>query len=47
MTQRQARDQSFPESARKLAAENLDINDEDDSMWPHRLRALRANVHTP
>ena len=27
--------QSFPDFARKLAAGNLDINDEDDSKWPH------------
>ena len=36
--------QSFSEGARKLAAENLDINDEDDSKWPHNLRVSRANV---
>ena len=36
--------QSFPESASELAAENLDINDEDDSKWPHNLRVSRANV---
>ena len=36
------------ERARKLpavlAAENLDINDQDDSQWPHNLRVSRANV---
>ena len=37
-------DLSFQECARKLAAENLDINDEDDSKWPHNLRVSRANV---
>ena len=37
-------DQSFQERARKLAAENFDINDEDDSEWPHNLRTSRANV---
>ena len=37
-------DQNFPDSARKLAAENSDINDEDDSKWPHNLRISRANV---
>ena len=37
-------DPSFQEFARKLAAENLDINDEDDSKWPHNLRVSRANV---
>ena len=36
--------QSFPESARKLAAENLDINDEDDSKWPYNYRLSCANV---
>ena len=36
--------QSFPESARKIAAENSDINDQDDSTWPHNLRVSRANV---
>ena len=34
--------QSFPR--RKLAAENLGINDEDDSKLPHTLRVSRANV---
>ena len=33
-----------PERARKLAAENFDINDEDDSEWPHNLRISRANT---
>ena len=37
-------DQNFPDRARKLAAENVDINDEDDSKWPHNLRISRANV---
>ena len=37
-------DQSFQESTRKLAAENSDINDEDDSNWPHNLRTSRAYV---
>ena len=37
-------DQSFPESARTLAAENLDINDEGESKWPHNLRISRADV---
>ena len=32
-------DQSFQERARKLAAENYDINDEDDSKWPRNFRA--------
>ena len=32
------------ECARKLAAENSDINDEDDSKWPHNYRISRANV---
>ena len=36
--------QSFPESEKKVAAENLDINDEDDSKCPHNLRASRANI---
>ena len=36
-------DQNFPELARKLAAENLDINDEDDSKRPHNLPVSRAN----
>ena len=27
----------------KLAAENFDVNDEDDSKWPHNLRISRAN----
>ena len=35
---------SFPERARKLAVENLDINDEDDSKWPHNYRISRADV---
>ena len=37
-------DPSFQERARKLAAEHLNINDEDDSQWPHNLRVSRANV---
>ena len=37
-------DQSFQERARKLVAENSDINDEDDSKWPHNCRIYRANV---
>ena len=37
-------DQSFQERARKLAAENSDINDQDDSKWPHNCRISRANV---
>ena len=37
-------DQSFRERARKLAAENSDMNDEDDSKWPHNYRMSRANV---
>ena len=32
------------ERARKLAAENSDFNDEDDSYWPHNYRISRANV---
>ena len=37
-------DQSFQESVRKLAAEKLDINDEDDSKWPRSLRVSGAYV---
>ena len=37
-------DQSFQERARKLAAENFDINDEDDSNWPQNVRISRADV---
>ena len=37
-------DQSFQERARKPAAENFDINDEEDSKWPHKLHISRANV---
>ena len=38
-------DQSFQEHATKLAAENFDINDEDESKkWAHNLRISRANV---
>ena len=37
-------DQSFQERARQLTAENFDINDEDDSKWPHNLGISRANV---
>ena len=36
--------QSFQGRARKLAAENSDINDEDDSKCPHTYRISRANV---
>ena len=36
-------DQSFPERARKLAAENSEIIDDDDSKWPHNFRTSRAN----
>ena len=36
-------DPSFQVRARKLAAENSDINDEDDSKWPHNYRISRAN----
>ena len=35
---------SFQERARNFAAENSDINDEDDSKWPHDCRISRANV---
>ena len=38
------KDPSFQECARKLAAENSDINDEDDSKWPQNDRISRANV---
>ena len=37
-------DQSFSERARKLAAENVDINDVDDSKCPYNLSISRANV---
>ena len=37
-------DPSFQECARMLAAGNSDINDEDDSKWPHNYRMARANV---
>ena len=37
-------DQSFQEIARKLAVEHVDINDEDDSKWPHNLRTSRSDV---
>ena len=37
-------DQNFPDRARKLAAENSDINGEGASKWPHNLRISRANV---
>ena len=37
-------DQSFQERARKLAVENSDINDEDDSKLPRNYRISRANV---
>ena len=36
--------QSFPDSVGTLAAENLDINDDDGSKWPHNLRVSRAHV---
>ena len=36
--------QSLPENARKFAAENVDINDEDDSKWLHNLHVSRTNV---
>ena len=39
------RDQSFPERSRKLAVENSDINDEDDSKCPHNLRTSRADAN--
>ena len=39
-----SRDQNCLERARKFAAENVDINDEDDSKWPHNLRISRASV---
>ena len=38
------KDPSFQDRARKLAAENSDINDEDSSKWPHNYRMSRANV---
>ena len=38
------KDPNFQERGRKLAAENSDINDEDDSKWPHNYRITRANV---
>ena len=37
-------DLSFQDSARRLAAVNSEINDEDDSKWPHNYRISRANV---
>ena len=37
-------DAKMSERARKLAAEISDINDEDDSEWPHNCRISRANV---
>ena len=36
--------QSFQERARKFAAENSDINDEDDSKWPQNYHTSRVNV---
>ena len=39
-----SRGQRFPESARKLAAQNLDIIDEASTKWPHSLRVSRAHV---
>ena len=35
---------SLQECARKLAAENSEINEEDDSKWPHNYHISRANV---
>ena len=41
-------DQSFQECARKLAAENSDIiNDEDDSKWPNNLPHISCLRCTP
>ena len=37
-------DAKSSERARKLAAENFDINDEDDSKRPHNFSISRANV---
>ena len=37
-------DQCYQERTRKLATENFDVNDEDDSKWPHHLRISRADV---
>ena len=37
-------DLSFQECAKDFAAENSEINDEDDSKWPHKYRISRANV---
>ena len=37
-------DPSFQERARKLAAENSDINDGDDSEWPNNFHKPRAYV---
>ena len=37
-------DKRFQERAGKLAAENFEVNDEDDSKWPHNLRISHANV---
>ena len=44
LQQTRTRVRVFRERARKLVAENLDINDEDDSKWPHNLRVSRAKV---
>ena len=37
-------DLSLQERARKLAAENSDLNVEDNSKWPHTYRTSRASV---
>ena len=37
-------DLSFQECARKLAAVNSEIIDEDESKWPHKYRVSRAKV---
>ena len=37
-------DLSFQDCARELAAENSEINDENDSKWPHNYRISRADV---
>ena len=39
-------DQNFPERARTRATENSDINDEDDSKWPHNFAYLVLTFHT-
>ena len=40
-------DLSVQECARKLASENSEINNEDDSKWPHKYRISRADGSTP